>query len=319
VTGIRFGVVLPTWVGLWYGFVFNERVDYDAVRETALTAEKLGYDSVWAADHLIYGDDGAVLECCTLLSALSSITERIRLGSAVICNSFRYPSVLAKTLSTLDVISKGRIELGMGAGYIANEHTSYGIPWKKHGVRVAQLREALLIVEKLWTDESATFKGKYYSIKDAICEPKPLQKPHPPIWIGGSANGLLKLVAELGYGCNFHISPIGYRERLDVLNQYCLNAGRDFEKIEKSWYGSVVIAPSREQLRRKLERVEAHLTKDVSLKRYEDINIVGTPEECVAKVGEYVKLGVRLLILKFIDFPSLDGLTGFAKQVIPAV
>lgn len=138
-----------------------------------------------------------LLECWTSLSALATITSRLRIGTLVTCNSFRFPSLLAKMASTVDNISGGRLEFGISCGWFKQEHLAYGIRFSSFAIRIQQLREALQIIKKMWTEEISTFDGRYYRLENAINYPKPLQKPHPPIWIGGKNVELLKLAAEI--------------------------------------------------------------------------------------------------------------------------
>ena len=174
---ISFGVFLPL-----YAFGASS---FDFIRDMVLECERLGYDSVHLDDHLMYRKT-PILECWTTLSALSAVTTRIRLGTTVLCASFRNPALLAKMAATLDVISNGRLDLGVGAGVQENEHKAYSIAFPKPSMRIERLKEAIIIMKKMWTEEKATYIGKHYRINDAVCEPKPVQKPHLPITIGGA-------------------------------------------------------------------------------------------------------------------------------------
>jgi alkanesulfonate monooxygenase SsuD/methylene tetrahydromethanopterin reductase-like flavin-dependent oxidoreductase (luciferase family) len=265
-------------------------VAYEVVKNLALTAENLGYHSIFSNDHLVRGEGGYILEGWTVLSALAAITTRIRLGNLVLCNAFRYPQLLAKMSSTLDVISCGRFELGIGSGWLADEFTEYSIPFPKPAVRIAQLREALEVIKLMWTLDRASYQGKYYALQDAICEPKPVQKPYPPILVGGGGEQLtLKVVAECGDICNFGGSPEAYAHKLDVLKQHCERVGRSFDEIELSWTGDFTIAMSKEALEKKIQMIKP---KHMALEDYLQANIVGTPEACLRKVEEYLDLGV---------------------------
>ena len=233
---IQFGVQLGTFAGETDTPCY-EKVDYNTLKHITLESEKLGYNSVWAADHLILGKDNATLECWTTLTALAAVTKTIRIGSLVLCNSYRYPSILGKMSSTLDLISNGRLDLGIGAGWLKKEYDAYGIPWNKYHLRFEQMREGIEVLKKLWTEECATYIGKHYQLKDAFCEPKPVQKPHPPIWIGGQEEKvMLRLVAELADGWNLTGTPSveKYREKLNVLKKHSLDIGRPVESIAKS-------------------------------------------------------------------------------------
>jgi F420-dependent oxidoreductase-like protein len=312
---IKFGVFLP-----FYAFEVGEKrslSSFDRVRDTVLECERLGYHSVWLDDHLMFGKS-PILECWTTLSALSSITSRIRLGTMVLCNSFRSPSLLAKMAATLDVISGGRLEFGIGAGVQRDEHVAYGIPFPKPSVRIGRMKEAVEIVKKMWTEERASYAGKYYRIDEAVCEPKPLQKPHPPITIGGSGEKLtLKVTAQYAdrYDLGYLPSLELYEHKLDVLESHCKAVGRDFQEIEKSCWpgGQIFIAPNREKLD---EKVLQRKPKSVSLKDFKKLNLVGTPEECIQKIQQYVDVGVMYFMLFFGDLPNLNGVRLFAETVV---
>ena len=179
---VNFGVFLPFYA--FHEGVFSSSL-FARIRDVVLECERLGYHSVWLDDHLMFGEQ-PILECWTTLSALSIVTTRIRLGSMVACNSFRNPALLAKIAASLDVISGGRLEFGIGAGIQETEHRAYGFSFPKSHVRIERLREAIEVINALWSEEKVSYKGKHYNLEKAICEPKPLQKPHPPITIGGS-------------------------------------------------------------------------------------------------------------------------------------
>jgi F420-dependent oxidoreductase-like protein len=292
-------------------------VDYGTVKDLALTAEALGFHSIFANDHLIRGEKGYILEGWTVLSALASVTSRVRLGNLVLCNSFRYPQLLAKMTSTLDVISGGRFELGIGGGWLTDEFTRYGIPFPKPSVRLSQLAEALDLVKKLWTQDRVNFTGDYYTCRDAPCEPKPLQKPHPPIMIGGGGEKLtLKVVAQHGDICNFGGSLKEYSRRLDKLMQHCETVGRDSDEIEKSWTGDFVIAMDKDYLTRKIGQVKPEA---LPLKDFVDSNIVGTPDECLRKVQQYLDLGVDYFTISGFSKLTKRDLELIAEKIMPSL
>jgi alkanesulfonate monooxygenase SsuD/methylene tetrahydromethanopterin reductase-like flavin-dependent oxidoreductase (luciferase family) len=155
------------------------------------------------------------------LSALAAGTRKLRLG-AILCNTFRNPALVAKTVATLDVISRGRTEFGLSAGWNAVEHEAYGINFPPARDRVTMLGESLEIITRMWTQSETTFHGRFHSVRNAICQPKPVQKPHPPVWIGGAGSKTLKLVAKFADGWNYGLcSPEFYVSRLTKLNEFC--------------------------------------------------------------------------------------------------
>jgi F420-dependent oxidoreductase-like protein len=314
---IKFGVFLP-----FYAFGSAEATPispFDRVRDVVLECERLGYDSVWLDDHLMFGKQ-PILECWTTLAALSSITSKIRLGTMVTCNSFRNPALLAKMAATLDVISKGRLELGIGAGVQENEHIAYGLPFPAPRERIARMKESVEIAKKMWTEEKASYEGKYYRVDEAVCEPKPLQKPHPPITIGGSGEKLtLKVAAQHADRCDVGYVPSLelYKHKLDVLGSHCKAVGRDFNEIERSCWlgGQIFIAQNRKELD---EKVLEWKPKNVSVEDFKKHSFIATPEECRRKIQQYADVGVTYFMLFFGGLPDVSGLRLFAKDIVEA-
>lgn len=315
---IKFGVFLP-----FYAFDSEETKplsSFDRVRDVVLECERLGYDSIWLDDHLMFGKQ-PILECWTTLSALSSITAKIRLGTMVICNSFRNPALLAKMAATLDVISNGRLELGIGSGVQKDEHAAYGIPFLKPRDRIDRMKESVEIIKKMWTEEKESYKGKFYSINEAVCEPKPVQKPHPPITIGGSGEKLtLKVAAQYAdrYDWGYVPSLELYKHKVDVLERTCKAVGRDVHEIEKSCWlgGQMFIAQNRKELD---EKVLQWKPKNISLEEFKKFSFIATPAECRQKIQQYASLGVTYFMLFFGDLPNVSGVRLFAETVVKAM
>ena len=310
---VSFGVFLPF-------YAFQDKALsaslFTRIRDVALECERLGYHSVWLDDHLMYGNR-PLLECWSTLAALSAVTTRIRLGTMVTCASFRNPALLAKIAATVDVISGGRLEFGIGAGAQKTEHRAYGFPFPAASARIERMKEAVEVIKALWTEEKANYAGKHYSVKEAICAPKPLQKPHPPITIGGSGEKLtLKVTAQHAdrYDWGYVPSLELYQYKLKVLESHCSTASRDFQEIEKSCWpgGQVVIARNRGELRGKIVREKP---KIIALKDFEKTSLIGTPDECMSKLQSYVDLGVTHFMLFFGDLPNLSSLRLFAETV----
>jgi len=303
--------------------------NFKYVKEVALQSEKLGFDSIWIYDHFFW--EGSrdteteqvpdLLECTTTMAALAALTSRIRIGSIMLCNSYRNPSLTAKIGATLDVISNGRLEFGIGAGWKVNEYLAYGFPFPKPAVRIAQLREAVTIIKKMWTEEKPSFNGKYYEIKEALCDPKPVQKPHPPIWIGGEGEKLtLKVVAELADGSNWYGTPEHFAHKLNVLENHCAEVGRSFDEIKKSWIGELFLLPKGSNVKSNVEKYLASIHDPEGSDRaneYEEYvrrNIAGTSDECISKIKEYVKLGVTRF---YFESSTTKSRAQFAEEVMP--
>jgi F420-dependent oxidoreductase-like protein len=197
------------------------------------------FEHAWLFDHFvpIFGDpDGPCLEGWTLLAALAAQTRRIRVGIMVTGNTYRHPAVLAQMGATIDIISNGRLDMGIGAGWNELEHTSYGIELLPPGKRLAQFAEACEVIRLLWTQQHADFGGTYYQLRQARCEPKPVQRPYPPFVIGGGGERrTLRIVAQYADVWNYAGGPVDqFSHKLAVLQEHCRAVGRDYETIERS-------------------------------------------------------------------------------------
>ena len=290
---------------------YCKNADYKAVEKITKECEKNNYHSVWVMDHLFW-ENGALLECWVTLSALASVTSKIRFGPLVSCNSYRLPSILAKMTATLDVISNGRLEYGIGAGWKEDEYKAYGIPFTNPITRIAELREGIKITKKMWTEEKPSFKGKHFQIEEAECNPKPVQKPHPPVWIGGSGENLtLRLVAEEGDGCNFSGSPDYYKQKLEALENHCRKIGREISEIYKSISADLIISDDAEIVKHKVKKFKP---ENLTVEEYYDRSIIGTPEECIARINEYHQVGVTHFMLSLRTFKN--DISYFTEKVI---
>ena len=318
---IRFGSFIPQGCfGELAGCVLGR--EFEAIRNVALRCERLGFDSIWIYDHFITFPEPtteACFESWTTLSALATLTKNLGLGQLVTCNSYRYPSVLAKMGATLDVISDGRLNLGIGAGWYKLEYDAYGIPHPKDSVRIAQLREAVQIIKKMWTEDEPSFYGRYYTLHKAINSPKPVQKPHPPILIGGEGKRLtLRVVAELADRCNFggSITPQRYKELLEVLDEHCRSVGRKIDEIEKTLIVDyAVIARNKAALKEKIRKFKP---KGVSKGQFIEGNFVGTSAEIISRIEEFIDVGVTYFMMRFPDMMENEPLQLFADKVMPA-
>lgn len=296
------------------------RGNYKILKEIALACERYGFYSIGINDHLIpltilkEFSHAPFLECWTTLTALSTETKKLRLGPLVLCNSFRHPSVVAKMGATLDVFSKGRLEFGIGAGWYKQEFDAYGIPFPKAAIRVQQLEESVQIIKKMWTEYSPSFQGKFYVIKNAVNEPKPVQKPHPPILIGTSTGGraMLKVIAQYADAWNLGRmpKPEEYKHKLSMLRKRCLDGGRDPTEIENSVDIFVCIDKDKRRIREKIRKLD---------ERHIERGIIGTPEQCVKKIEEYIALGVTYFIISLPDVTEIRSLQLIGEKVIPTL
>jgi F420-dependent oxidoreductase-like protein len=212
--------------------------DYPVLRDFWLAADELGFHSIANYDHF-YGliDDAfPTLEGWTSLAAMAAIVQRARVSCMVTGVTYRNPAVLAKMAVTVDHISGGRLDFGLGAGWNEAEHRGYGIEFPSAGTRVAMLDEALTIIRRMWTEQSVTFEGSHYSVRDALCEPKPLQRPHPPIVIGGEKPKMLRVIARHADEWNVpsHGDVQAWAQTSANLDIACTEIGRDPTDIRRS-------------------------------------------------------------------------------------
>lgn len=255
-------------------------------------AEDLGFDWASVFDHFlpIFSDpEGPCFDGLTLLSAMAAHTSRIRCGVLVVGVTYRHPAVLANIATTIDHVSGGRLELGVGGAWYELEHSQYGIDFPPVGRRIRMLGEALKILRSMWTEHRTTFEGRYYSLMDALCEPKPVQQPHPPLWVGGQGEKLtLRVVAESADGWNTFFMPLDdYRRKLDALASHCEAVGRDPADIRKSLVVQAYVREDEAELAKGAERMASRFGADAAQRA-----VVGTPEQCVSKLLPYVEAGV---------------------------
>ena len=256
--------------------------------------------------------DVDLLESITMMSAIAARTESVRIGTLVLCNSFRNPALLAKSLTTIDHISNGRLEVGLGAGWMEQEYRAYGYEFPSIGTRLRQLEEGLQILKAMFTENRATFKGRYYTVADAPNNPKPVQKPHPPIMIGGAGEKvMLRLVAKYADRWN---CPAGYRDfekTLGVLHEHCRAVGRDPKEITVSEQLMVCIGANKAEVDQKWEMAKGR-------KPFSFTAIKGTPDEVVKQLRERVAWGITMFTMMFADLAPPQTVELFAREVMPA-
>ncbi|HEX6329321.1 MAG TPA: LLM class F420-dependent oxidoreductase [Jiangellaceae bacterium] len=222
-----------------YGLKLSQKAPIDEYRAVWRIADEAGFDSVWNMDHFaaLGGDPtGDIFEAWTLLGAMAEATERVRIGCMVTGNTYRHPAVLAKMAVTVDHLSGGRLEFGIGAAWAENEHTMLGLEFGTVGDRMDRLEEACQIIRSMWTEPRTTFHGRHYDLADAIAEPKPVQRPYPPIWIGGRGRQrTLRLTARYADVWNLPGGPPSeVAELSQVLDEHCEAVGRDSDEIRRT-------------------------------------------------------------------------------------
>jgi F420-dependent oxidoreductase-like protein len=296
-----------------------QHTSFDEYRDRWLHCEELGYDWVSAFDHFlpIHSDStGPMFEGTSMLAAMAAHTSRVRCGMLVLGVTYRHPAVVANIAATIDHVSGGRLEMGMGAAWYELEHDQYGIPFPRIGMRMDMLDEACRILRSLWTQETTTFEGRHYQLKDARMEPKPVQQ-HLPLVIGGSGERrTLRIVAQHGDIWNTFYGDIDeYRHKLDVLAGHCADVGRDPAAVRKSLTFRAILDEDEQEAQERARE----LYGDPPPERLQKMLIVGTPEQCVERLGAYADLGVGDFLLGAL--PPIDGRTIelVADTVAPAV
>lgn len=286
---MKFGIHNPSWV---YGPDPAEA--FEGVKAKAQWAESHGFVWFSVLDHLIQiggiGEpDEPFLEGWTVLAALAAVTSRIRLATLATSVGYRNPAHLAKIAASIDLISRGRLTLGIGAGWFEGEYRQYGWDFpSRPAIRIRQMEEAVQLILAMWTQPWTTFHGKYFHAAEAILEPKPIQKPHPPVMIAGGGEQLtLRAVARFADACNVGGDPDTIRHKLTVLRRHCDTARRDYDTIEKTNIISLLIARDDAGVQAKRERLGARGPLG---------DFIGTISEAIDLIGRYHEAGVQLLI-----------------------
>jgi F420-dependent oxidoreductase-like protein len=320
---IQVGLTLPQgWLdefpdnNAYNQFLFSKSV--------ALKAEQLGYNAGYVYDHFIpyYGDKRTLpfFEAYTLLSAIAAVTSRLRIGQVVTCNSYRSPALLAKMSSTLDALSNGRLEFGIGAGWFEHEYRSYGYKFDSPLTRIEQLDESITIIKKMWQKEKSSFTGKHYSIKNAICSPKPVQKPHPPIMVGGAGQKLIAVAAKHATRYNHPFgTPEILQSKMEILKSQCKKIKRNFEEIENSVLLRVLVGKDKDEVKQVVSQLKKKNESIIEfIMRSKDSMALGTPDDVTEYLKRYVNIGIRYFIINFIGLSnSLEMLSTFSKKVKP--
>ena len=295
-----------------------EKIQWPVIKDVAQECERLGFDSIIVPDHPM--DDVSRYACMSMMAALAAVTERVTVGSLT-TNTMRYlpnPSLFIKEIATLDDISNGRLyPFGLGLGWTPKEYKAFGFPFPKHKIRLAQMIETIEMMNLMFSDEHLlTYEGEYFQIKDAICEPKPVQKPFP-IVVGGRGNRTLGAAAKYAD----HIDIYGgmdledLNERLSFIENTCSEISRDFKRIVFSWGCWFWIYENEKERDRYADEIKrlTELPDDM----WQNAIIMGTPEEIAEKFESLIDLGITYFTLRFEDLPSKRGLQLFAEHVMP--
>jgi F420-dependent oxidoreductase-like protein len=314
---LKYGIVLPQGCLMELAGIKDPVEAYETMTHVAQTAEECGYASVWLADHfhttVLHPSQEMLFECWTSTAALARDTKRVRIGQMVTGNSYRHPALLAKMASTVDVLSHGRLILGIGAGWYEHEYRAYGYDYPEANVRARQLREAVQVILALWKEDEAVFEGNYYQVRGAINQPKGVQQPHIPLLIaGGGEQVTLKSVAQYGDACNVPGDLATIRRKIAVLKQHCEAVGRNYEHIHRTAVTTCILGDTDEQAQALFsERMKILLPGD-SL----SYALIGSPETIRSRLAAYEAAGVQELMIIFSDATQLDTIRRFAREFI---
>ena len=321
-TPVRFGLFVPQGWIMDLAEIEDPIEQYETMSRVAQTAERLGFESIWLFDHFhTYFKPvlETTFECWTSTAALARDTKTIRLGQMVTCNSYRNPALMAKMASTVDVLSHGRLDFGIGAGWYEHEYLAYGYEYPPTpGERLRRLDEALQVITAMWTEPYASFTGNHYKISGAINEPKGVQKPHPPIWIGGSGEKVtLKLAAKYGDATNFggHLDDLSwYRHKLDVIRAHCEDLGRDPATITHSTNVETTLLRAGDDP----DALTKTYRRDQTLAEYKTHAVVGGPQEVIDTYGRLIDAGMNYVVADLPGLAKIDVLEYLAAEVLPA-
>jgi len=303
-TGVRLGVAIPQTI-------LSGSFDVRGIRGFLSRAEALGFESVWVVEQIL----GSVrsLEPVTLLTYAAACTERIRLGSAVLLTALRSPIHLAKSVATLDQLSGGRIDLGVGLGGNPRIYPAFGLPAAR---RAARFAEGLRVMKRLWTEERVSLHGEFFKLQNASMEPKPVQKPHPPLWFGGHHPDALRRAVELGdafIGAG-SVSTKVFLDEVKILRALIKESGRDPARFPLGKRVYIAVDRDRARAGRRLEEWFKAFYGRPELAA--DVSVWGEPQECVERLSEIVGAGVGFLMLNPV-FDELDQLELFAAALAP--
>ena len=283
-------------------------------------AEDLGFDSVWTFDHLlpfVGPDDRPCFETLTTMAAMAVLTSKARIGVLVNGVLYRSPAVLAKAAAQVDEMSGGRLDFSLGAAWAEREFTAYGLDFPPLAERYARLDEALQLVKLLWAQERTTFRGRFYQVEEAPCNPKPVQSPHPPITIGGGGLGSLRIAVAHADRLNLVGPAAKCGERIAKLEQLCADAGRNFDEIELSAHPNVAVAPTADQAEALARRAVAANSQDLDSQR--GGWLIGTPADVVEGLQGYTAVGINHFVIAAGHPFDLGPLHLLQQEVFPAL
>jgi F420-dependent oxidoreductase-like protein len=312
---VKYSIFLPTGFAREFAPMPDPVKAYETLTEIAVAAEQSGYEALWAPDHLttIPPSHEMVFEAWTIITGLARDTSRIRLGQLATNNSYRNPALLAKMASTVDVLSRGRLTMGIGAGWYEPDYLGYGYEFGSAADRLRRLSEAVQIIVSMWTQQETTFEGEHYRVFGAVNQPKGVQQPHIPLMIaGGGEKVTLRLVAQYADACNIMDSPEVLKRKYAVLERHCREVGRDYNAITRTTT-TVVIMRDSDAEACALVPPGLDFAWPGDLGSY---GLVGTPETIEQRIAAYEAAGVQELVLGFLDPTAIHEVRQFAEMFI---
>lgn len=337
----KFGFCVPIFANPGMAFFRTpayEKLDWASIKETVLLCEKLGYDSLFVADHLFLGRDGDIWEGLSLMAALAAITQKMQVIPIHLCNNFRHPGLVAKAIATISHVSNGRFELFYDYGWRRAEFDQYGIDFgKTDEERIERMDEGIRVIKGLLEQEKFSFKGKHYALKDAICNPKPVKKV--PVWMG-EANKPEMVASIVKHADMFNSMPCsvqGFQKKINVLKAECQKQGRDFKTLDLSLETQILVRETDAEIDEVFKKFEAmkglnnSYDQDIltqlketnpalesynSRQDFEEEFMIGTAEQIKAKLDKFMELGVSHFMLWFMDYPDQTGIKLFADKIM---
>ena len=338
---IKYGFCVPIFANpgmLFFRTPAFKKLDWNSIKNTTLLCEKLGYDSLFIADHLFLGKEGAVWECMTTMSALGALTNKMSIIPIHLCNNFRHPGVVAKALSTLSHITEGRVELFYDYGWRESEFNSYGIDFcKNENERVSKMAEGIEIIKGMLNNDKFSHQGNFYNIENAICNPKPYKKI--PIWMGetNNPNMVTEIVKHADIFNSMPCSLESFDKKCNILKEECKKQNKNYKDIKLSLETQILIRETEQEVEEELEKYKAFLAENnpydldileqltitnpnnIDYNSSESIKkefLIGTPKQIKHQLNEFIKKGVSHFMLWFMDYPSTKGIELFSKKII---
>jgi F420-dependent oxidoreductase-like protein len=328
---MRFGLFIPQ--GWRHDLVdIDPRDQWAVMKRLAMDADAGSWESIWVYDHfhtVPVPSDEATHEAWTLMAAFAAVTERVRLGQMCTCMGYRNPAYLAKVAATVDHVSSGRVEMGIGGGWYEHEWRAYGYGFPEIGDRLRALDEGVQIMSQAWSTGTATLKGRYFDVEGAIVRPLPVQMQGIPLWIaGGGEKVTLRIAAQYGQYTNFFGDAEEFTRKSEILRGHCERLGTSFDAITRSSNFNVVVGRDEAEVADRIAAIEARLSRHIgderATKAVADLRsgagLAGTPEQIVEKLRGLEQIGMTYAITYFAEAAyDTSGIELFEREVIPAL